>query len=168
MSKLNKMTDEFMCVYGVERTEITSKELCSADDLMTEEMVEFEEEFMPFDIDTFGNTLLSDEVINKANVAKEMADIVYVTIQRMRRMGMDVDAILNEVHRSNLSKRVMLADKDMELNIARARYPNADITYSVDGMCVIRDRLTGKVIKPTHYSPAVITEEMYHDLQSRG
>ena len=165
MSKLNKMMDDFMKVYDIAPTSITVSELCNTDELITEEMLEFEEEFMPFDLATMGNSFLPDDEINKANVAKEMADIVYVTIQRMRRMGMDVDAVLGEVHRSNMSKRVMLADKDMELNIARQRYPNATIVCSVDGMCVIRDSVTGKVIKPTYYSPALITEEMYHDIQ---
>lgn len=165
MSKLNKMMDDFMKVYGVTPTSITSEELCNTNSLIEEEVSELEDEFVKVDLTTFDCIMVDDDKINKANVAKEMADIVYVTIQRMRRMGMDVDAVLGEVHRSNMSKRVMLADKDMELNIARQRYPNATIVCFVDGMCVMRDSVTGKVIKPTYYSPALITEEMYHDIQ---
>ncbi|MGL5323570.1 MAG: hypothetical protein ACRC91_02415 [Aeromonas sp.] len=154
----NKMMDSFMDTYGVERTDITAMDCANAYDLIDDELTEFEEEFRE---SCFGY-LLNDGVIDQANVAKEMADIIYVTAQRMRRMGMDVDAIMEEVHRSNMSKRVASDRIDTELNIARHRYPNA-IAVKVDGGChVIRDPDTGKVVKPECYSPAELVEGVHY------
>lgn len=156
---INEMMDEFMDTYKVDRTGITAKDCDGAYKLTADELDEFHDEFDGLD----------DKDINAANVAKEMADIIYVAGQRMRRMGMDVDAIMAEVHRSNMSKLVAMENKDMELNIARDSYPDAVLERAGDGVCVIRDPNTGKVVKPQCYSPAEITEEMYcGEIQTRG
>ena len=155
---LNKQMDQFMDTYGVERTGITAQDCFDAFVLVADEVNEFTEEFM--EADGADVTLFADDCIDKANVAKEMADIIYVTAQRMRRMGMDVDAIMEEVHRSNMSKRVASDMVDMELNEARNRYPNAVAQRIEDGIHVLRDPDTGKVIKPMCYSAANITPEM--------
>ena len=156
--QLNETMDQFMNMYGVERTAITGEDCFDAFVLVVDEVEEFTEEFM--EADGKSVTLFADDCINQANVAKEMADIIYVTAQRMRRMGMDVDAIMEEVHRSNMSKRISSDMIDMEFNEARNRYPNATAQRIEDGIHVLRDRDTGKVIKPMCYSAAVITPEM--------
>lgn len=148
----NKMMDSFMDTYGVERTDITAVDCAGAYQLVADELDELYDEFNGLD----------DKDVDKANVAKEMADIIYVTAQRMRRMGMDVDAIMGEVHRSNMSKRVASDRIDTELNVARQRYPQA-IAVNVGGGChVIRDPITGKVVKPECYSPADLLEGVHY------
>jgi predicted HAD superfamily Cof-like phosphohydrolase len=39
------------------------------------------------------------------NAAKEIHDVIYVACNTAIRMGLDVDAIFNEVHRSNMTKQ---------------------------------------------------------------
>lgn len=164
--KLNKMMNEFMDTYGVERTEITAEGCMGALTLIEDEVTEFSEEFCEYDFYE-GVNLFEDDCINKANVAKEMADIIYVTAQRMVRMGIDADAVMSEVHRSNMSKRVPSATLDIELEEARRRYPEV-IPVHVEGeFFVLRDPTTGKVVKPMCYSAAVITKEMVNELPSR-
>lgn len=160
--QLNEMMDSFMNVYGVERTAITGEDCYGAFQLACDELVEFSDEFITGikENGTGDVVLFEDDCINKANVVKEMADIIYVTAQRMRRMGMDVDAVMNEVHRSNMSKMVGSDFIDQELELARERYPDAISQLVEDGVHVIRDPNTGKIVKPLCYSAAVITPEM--------
>lgn len=63
---------------------------------------------------------------NLANFAKEMADLIYVVVGTAVAFGIDMDAIFDEVHRSNMSK-----------------YP---VTYREDG----------KILKGPNYLPADI------------
>lgn len=60
---------------------------------------------------------------NLANFAKEMADLIYVVVGTAVAFGIDMDAIFDEVHRSNMSK-----------------YP---VTYREDG----------KILKGPNYLP---------------
>lgn len=95
-------------------------------------------------------------------VVKETIDTIYIAAQQLRLMGVDVDAALAEVHRSNMSKAlpldgsVKLSD---ELEIARRRYPQAGIKEG-QRKAVLMCGETNKVIKPTTYSKAVITPQM--------
>lgn len=142
---LNKMMDEFSSCYRIKQAEPTAKEILDAAGLIQDEVNELKDEV--------------DVVINLPNVAKEFADVIYVAAQRMRRMGFDVDAIMAEVHRSNMSKTVPLGEIESELINARQRYPDA---YIQEGQryAVLRCAATNKVIKPTTYSTANITDEM--------
>jgi len=149
---LNQMMDNFMVTYRVKNTPVTADSMKGTIQLMLDEVNETVEEV----IDTEGKPL---ETINVPALAKEMADVIYVTAQRMRRMGFDVDAILTETHRSNMTKTVALADAKAELDIARERYPSASIVEGTRD-AVLRCTDTGKVIKPTCYTPANITKEM--------
>lgn len=65
-----------------------------------------------------------------AHLAKELADLVYVVYGWAVEMGVDLDAVLAEVHRSNMSK------------------------LGPDGKPVLRE--DGKVLKGPGYSPADI------------
>lgn len=67
---------------------------------------------------------------NLANVAKELADLLVVTYGTARTFGIDIDAVFEEVHRSNMSK------------------------LGADGKPVYRE--DGKVLKGPNYSPADI------------
>ena len=158
--QLNEMMDQFMNVYGVERTSITAEDCFGAFQLACDELVEFSDEFITGAKEDGSVALFEDDCINQANVAKEMADIIYVTAQRMRRMGMDVNTIMDEVHRSNMSKMVGSDFIDQELELAQNRYPDAISQLVEDGVHVIRDPNTGKIVKPLCYSAAVITPEM--------
>lgn len=109
---------------------------------------------------------LSDEVTilrtDYPAIVKEAIDTIYIAAQQLRRMGVDVDACFKEVHRSNMSKAIPLdgsVSLSDELEIARKRYPKAGV---VEGqrVAVLVCGDTGKVIKPTIYSKAVITDEM--------
>lgn len=64
------------------------------------------------------------------NVAKELADLAYVVYGTATQMGIDLDTVLEEVHRSNMSKI----------------WP--------DG--TIKRRFDGKIMKPDTYSQADI------------
>lgn len=147
--------DEFMQAYLIKNLPFNLENADAMADLIDDERFELQDE------------LVLDEEngipdINKANVVKETLDIIYVAAQRLRRMGVDVDAGLKEVHRSNMSKALLLdgsVDVDKELEIARERYPNAGIKYG-QRIAVLICGDTNKVIKPTCYSPANITKEI--------
>lgn len=69
------------------------------------------------------------------NIAQELADIIYVVYGTAITYGIDLDAVLAEVHRANMSK------------------------LDVDGQVIRRD--DGKVLKGPNYSPPNI-EEIIH------
>lgn len=141
--------DDFMQAYLLKGQEFELKNIRSMCSLIDDEVDELYREFETSDI-------------NKANVVKETLDIVYVATQRLRRMGVDVDAALDEVHRSNMSKALPLDGSvsiEEELEIARKRYPNAGVKYG-QRVAVLICGDTSKVIKPTTYSPAVITSQI--------
>lgn len=144
---LNDMFDEFNTVYGYEPVPFDSINLKRAVKLISDEVVE---------------TLVESdaEELNQPNGAKELTDILYITMQQMRAMGVDITACLEETHRSNLSKTVPLDEVEFYMDEVRERYPA--VTYSVvDGRAVLRCGDTGKVIKPSCYSAAVITPNMF-------
>jgi predicted HAD superfamily Cof-like phosphohydrolase len=73
---------------------------------------------------------LDPKPINKAKVAKELADLLYVTYGSGDTMDIPMDEVYREVHRSNMSK------------------------LGADGKPVRRE--DGKVLKGPNYSPADI------------
>ncbi len=144
---LNKAFQDFENMYGLEPVKPETNRLLAAKRLIEDEVSEFEDEITA--------------APHLKNLAKEMTDIIYITGERMTNFGFDVDALFAEVHRSNMSKRVHIAEATFELAIAKQRYPRAYLVQldAVDYV-VIKDAETSKVIKPTSYSAAMITPEM--------
>ena len=142
MPQLNKIFDQFNEMYGLETKPLNSN-LFGMSRLIREELNEFW-----FEVN--GD-------VNEANVVKEALDVVYITLQQLRERGVDLDAGLAELHRSNTSKTVSSESVGDELGVALLRYPDAKWVQLSDGRCVVGCQESGKVIKPTTYSPAVIT-----------
>ncbi len=69
---------------------------------------------------------------NKANILKELADVVYVCYQYAANLGWDLDEAMYRVHESNMSK----LDKD--------------------GKPIYRD--DGKVLKGPNYAPPTLED----------
>lgn len=137
---LNEMFGEFNKTYGYEPMEFNSLNLKKAVKLISDEVVE---------------TLIESdaEELDKPAGAKELTDILYITMQQMSAMGLDIHACLNEVHRSNLSKTVDSEHAHEYLLEVQERYPNA-FTTMVNGRVVLRCADTSKVIKPSCYTAA--------------
>lgn len=146
---LNEMMNGFNSTYRVRQTAIDCRALARAHRLAADEMKELADEFV----------MIEDDELNKVNAVKEMADVIYIMGQQMAQMGIDIEAVLNEVHRSNMSKVVQHHNVQEELAEARKRYPDAYVDEA-QRYCVLRCSVTKKVIKPMRYSPAVITKEM--------
>lgn len=82
---------DFMERYGIRRSsDITASDRMLARKLIWEEYNEVMAEFR--------------EPMDRSKLAKELADLVYVTYQAALRMNIDLDAVLEAVHESNLSK----------------------------------------------------------------
>lgn len=81
------------------------------------------------------------EKILLSNIFKEYGDLVYVVLGLGIAFKLPVEEILEEIHRSNMSKV----------------HPNGEIKYRDDG----------KVLKPDGYSPANLSETLkrYYDQQ---
>lgn len=92
---LSTMVQQFNYTYKVEESEVprlpTEDEKNRIYKMIFEELQETNEEFdiVPQDL---------------AKIAKELTDILYVTAQQMEVLGLPVDALLREVHKSNMSK----------------------------------------------------------------
>ncbi len=144
---LNKAFQDFEGMYGLKTVKPTMDNLTIARHLIEDEVTELDEEI--------------HVEPDLKRVAKEMTDIIYITGERMTNLGFDVDALFQEVHRSNMSKRVHVDRAAFELSIARQRYPRTRlIQLEQTDYLVMKDDATGKVVKPTSYSPAQITLEM--------
>lgn len=94
---------------------------------------------------------------------KEGIDVIYAMSQQLRERGVDLDAALAEVHRSNMSKAISIYEPELahsELIEARKRYPKAELIPNGEYF-VLKCAETGKVIKSTTYSPANITPRLY-------
>lgn len=66
--------------------------------LIIEEESELSEEFYPSSLPTDGS--------NKKQLAKELADLLYVVYGTADAFGIPIDYVFSEVHRSNMSKLV--------------------------------------------------------------
>ena len=149
---LNKMLDQFNGLYGLEVKDINHKPYLMHG-LIADEVEELDEAI------AFSH--------KNDCVVKEAIDIIYITCQQLRERGVDVDTALEEVHRSNMSKMVNYSYLEDEVITAKSRYPNADWHYAgsndSEDFYVIKCADTGKVIKPTTYSPAIITDAMINN-----
>ncbi len=148
---LNNMMDDFNTSYMIKDKKCNKVNLQIAVALTSQELDEASDELVE-----------AIKPLSEEDAVKELIDTIYITAQQLRLMGVDVDAALAEVHRSNMSKAlpldgsVKLSD---ELEIARRRYPSAGIKEG-QRKAVLMCGETNKVIKPTTYSAAVITPQM--------
>lgn len=154
---------EFNEKYGVKYQEMTHEQALKTAKLIADELQEFLEEFY---IDSVVGVFVAGcekvENPNLLNAAKEITDLRYIAGQQAEQSSFDVDALDKEVHRSNLSKSIPLHQEEIafhELEIARKRYPNAELVRSID-CYIIQDSVSHKVIKPTTYTAAVVTDKM--------
>ena len=155
----SKMFKQFNELYGVGDIEPTRENLEKALGLIVDEVKELYEELfygVVFDI----RTAATREDVNLHNVAKEMTDIRYITGERATAFKFDVDALDGETHRSNMSKELTVENVNKEMAIASKRYPNVKSRHVSPSTFVLKCKDTGKIIKPTTYSPALITDEM--------
>ena len=161
--QLNKMFKEFNELYGIDVKPVTQAGLRKALHLIQDEVDEFADELFDTDLTpdlkATGAVIPAwqpklDEDLDKPNIAKEMTDILYITMQKMIENGFDVEACLSEVHESNMSKRVYIDDLEMELKEARTRYPDVYEVQLSQNWFVLIDASSNKVVKPMCYSPA--------------
>lgn len=160
MTQLNKMFDAFNAQYGIE-TKPLDHNLDGMTKIVGGEWLEFHQEAnLKSDISVLSDSVrkFTSKEMNKQNFVKEGLDVIYAMTQQLRERGVDIDAGLAEVHRSNMSKTVDFHDLKDELNEARKRYPDAVLIPLDNGRYVMKSPSQGKVIKPTCYSSAVITE----------
>lgn len=154
MPQLNKIFDQFNEMYGLE-----TKDLEHNLDGMTEvvggEYDEWTDEIADSLIGIKGEP--NRFIPEPANFVKEGLDVIYAMSQQLRERGVDLDAGLAELHRSNMSKTVEMNDLQEEIEIAKERYPDITTVALSDNRYVLKCAISGKVIKPTRYSPAEIT-----------
>ena len=140
------MFKEFNETYDYSKVELTPENLAKSFKLINDEVIEVADEIKPN--------------FSKTAAVKELLDTIYITAQQLSAYGVDIDAGLAELHRSNLSKTVPLEYAEEYVLEANARYPQIAVTNK--GKCaILRCVNTGKVIKTSIYSPAVITSEMF-------
>lgn len=160
---LNKIFTEFNSMYGLNHFPIDKANLEPMCKLIQDEVTELHEEVYIVEESNEGYDACETRVHpDLIRVVKEAIDNIYITGQQLTERNIDVDACLAEVHRSNMSKRVHIDDIDRELEIAQERYPNIMTAVCSDNpeYVVMKCADTGKVIKPSTYSAAVITLEM--------
>lgn len=141
MKTITQMVVEFHRAFGLPSPEgftpLTKEGLALRLDLLEEEYEETVEALQARDM---------------AGAAKELADLVYVAVGTAVQMGLPFDAILAEVHRSNMSKTWTYAEALEDervhrlVNAGRGRW----IAYNE----------AGKVLKGPGYSPADILDVM--------
>lgn len=130
MTKTNfQMVKEFHQVYGLKDLESPG---FPDDDIIDLRFKLIDEEYDEFE------EAVEDGVIEE--VAKELADLLYVCYGTACAYGIDIDAVFAEVHKSNMSK---LDD---------------------DGKPVRRD--DGKVLKSKNYSPPNIKKVLFPEKES--
>lgn len=149
--QLNKMFDAFNAQYGIE-TKLLDHNLDGMVQIVGSEFDEWTEEITE---PLFGSRGFIPE---PENFVKEGLDVIYAMTQQLRERGVDIDAGLAEVHRSNMSKVVEDGCLEGEIETAKKRYPDVIAQPISEGRYVLKSPSQGKVVKPTCYSSAVITE----------
>lgn len=115
MTSPAQLVREFHAAYGVTTRTIPTAVIPEADlrrDLLREETEEYD---------------LAEQQGDLVEIADGLADVVYIAYGTALAHGIDLDAVLREVHRSNMSK------------------------LGEDGQPILRE--DGKVMKGPHYSP---------------
>lgn len=151
---LNKMMDEFIERYGLPIKLINADTIKAAAELAEDEVVEALSETR------------KDE-FSQHDAVKELLDIIYVTGQKLREMGVDVDKGLALVHESNMSKLVFAGNEggaltlEAEVEAAKARYPDVEVqSMQATGFFRLYSPSVQKVVKPTCYTPADVTSAL--------
>lgn len=151
---LNTMMDEFIKRYGLTTKPINADNVVYAAELAEDEVVEAM-------VETYAKEF------NQHDGIKELLDIVYVTTQKLREMGVDVDQGLALVHKSNMSKLVFVDEEggalalEAEVEAAKLRYPDVEVqTVAEAGYFRLYSPSVQKVVKPTCYVPADITSAL--------
>ncbi len=149
--QLNQMFDAFNAQYGIE-TKPLDHNLNGMREIVGGEFDEWTEEIAE---PLFGSCGFIPE---PENFVKEGLDVIYAMTQQLRERGVDIDAGLAEVHRSNMSKVVEDGSLEGEIATAKKRYPDVIAQPISEGRYVLKSPSQGKVVKPTCCSSAVITE----------
>ncbi|CAL9980505.1 hypothetical protein VPH1244_0054 [Vibrio phage 1244] len=151
--QLNQMFDAFNAQYGI-KTQPLNHNLDGMYEIVSSEFDEWMEEVSE---PLFGD---GEWIPEPKDFVKEGLDVIYAMTQQLRERGVDVDAGLAEVHRSNMSKVVEENDLEAEMITAEKRYPDV-MAYPIGNhRYVLKSPSQGKVVKPTRYSPAAITPEI--------
>lgn len=104
-------------------------------------------------------------------IAKELMDLIYVTIGTLVELGLHKKsfALFSEVHRSNMSKAVGLSRAIMEARIYEEKGVPCKVVNSqvYEKYLIIREH-DGKVMKPSTYSEADIGKVLYGRRESTG
>lgn len=153
----NKMFQEFNDQYEIGKIPNTHENLTKFAGLVLDEVVEmFEELFHDVEI-TINHG--KDKKVDIEAFAFEATDIRYITGERMKAHGFDVDSFDFEKHRSNMSKLIPIEmrTKDIGFELANAmkRYPSVEL-HPVNGGFLLKCADTGKVVKPLCYSKAAV------------
>lgn len=155
------MFQEFNDQYEIGKIQNTHENLTKFAGLVLDEAIEMYEELFEGVEITINHGKRKD--VDVEAFAFEATDIRYITGERMKAHGFDVDAFDAEKHRSNMSKLIPASmPKDeiaFEVETARLRYPSVEL-HPVNGGFLLKCDDTGKVVKPLCYSKAAVKEGM--------
>lgn len=154
MSRHLDMVQEFHRVfklpiaYEVDLQDHDTRDLRSA--LIEEEWIEFRDALVAGD---------------EAEVADAIADILYVTYGAALVFGIDIDKVMSEVHRSNMSK-VWNNDEVATMRVAVAI--GAFTTTRVGPDASVVYNAAGKVVKPPNWEKPDLEPLLYHGNPDEG
>lgn len=164
---LNKMYQEFNSAYAITELEKAGHVLFKRTQLALEEVQEaLDEVAESYTITLSRNNgtsellvqdLVMKQDINFAAWVKECCDIGYITYQGLRAMGIDLDACMDEVHRSNMSKSLPITVdnhvvEEQKLKL-QERYDSV-IIVETETALLFKNESNGKLLKTDYYSPA--------------
>lgn len=147
---LNKMMDEFNGQYGIELVPITSDNVEKAANFAAAEAKE-----------AYAETKLTP--FYPEDGVKELLDVIYATSQQLRGMGVNIDAGMELLHISNMSKRVPEDALGAEINAARERYFDVEAIALGNGYYRLYSPSQNKVIKPMCYTAADVSGALPHE-----
>ncbi len=87
-------------------------------------------------------------------IADGIADTIYVLIGAAIEFGIDIQAVFDEVHRSNMSK--LWTRDEVDVHVNSWSDGKEEYSFALSGDKYIAKRADGKVIKSPSYSPADI------------
>jgi len=96
-----------------------------------------EEEFKEIFEELYGYRIGEDDNINVQGVAKEIADLLYVTYGFAATLGIPINQVFEEVHKSNMTKlgddgKPVYRDDGKVLKSKNYRSPNLDAVLGLD------------------------------------
>lgn len=83
----------------------------------------------------------------RAQIVEESIDLIWVVLQLLFEMGVDVDEATRLKYEANMSKMIPTTNEN-ELK------PNQHYEVLTNGMIVIKHSITGKIQKPSNYKKA--------------